>query len=86
MIVEFSRSAVNKKSKQTKKLNIHRFQHSRIYIKDTNQLIMTILSEIKRWTNLFFKLSFTLSFEIVDNKVISDTPTCFFLNPSFQSA
>ncbi len=27
-----------------------------------------------------------LSFEIVDNRVISDTPTCFFLNDSFQSA
>jgi hypothetical protein len=27
-----------------------------------------------------------LSLLIVVNKVISDTPTCFFLNPSFQSA
>lgn len=27
-----------------------------------------------------------LSLLIVLNKVISDTPTCFFLNPSFQSA
>lgn len=27
-----------------------------------------------------------LSLLIVVNRVISDTPTCFFLNPSFQSA
>lgn len=27
-----------------------------------------------------------LSFEIVERSVMSDTPTCFFLNPSFQSA
>ena len=26
------------------------------------------------------------SFEIVVRRVMSDTPTCFFLNPSFQSA
>ena len=32
------------------------------------------------------RFSFTASFVMVVSNVISDTPTCFFLKPSFQSA
>lgn len=34
----------------------------------------------------FLRLSLMLSLEMVERSVMSDTPTCFFLNPSFQSA
>lgn len=34
----------------------------------------------------FLRFSLMLSFEMVERSVMSDTPTCFFLKPSFQSA
>lgn len=43
-------------------------------------------SQQKEIADLFFKLSFIDSLEIVDNKVMSLTPIVLFLNVSFQSA
>lgn len=41
---------------------------------------------ISPFIHLFWRFSLMLSFVIVVRRVMSDTPTCFFLNPSFQSA
>lgn len=37
-------------------------------------------------TYRFLRLSLIESFEMVDKRVMSLTPACFFLKPSFQSA
>ena len=66
-----------------------------LYFQEHNNAPLNGFTEIKTepiyvyispFVHRFCRFSLIASLVIVVNRVISDTPTCFFLKPSFQSA